>query len=362
VTRRPGRTAAGLLALLLVGATGLPACGRKGPLVAPETRAPAPVADLRAVVRDGAVELAWTVPTSRMDGTRLREVERTRLYRVDDAGAGQPRAALLDGDAVRGWTLLTTVRPTPPAVSLHGQTVVHDDRRDLVAGRRYTYTVTSTDVQGRTSGPSPRVSVRLIAVPDVPERLDAEAGDGRVRLAWLPPGRFRDGGAVTEPLAYEVLRAPSADAPLAVLGRTSPGQASLIDSAVENDRTYWYAVRAVRVEAGTTAEGPATPRVAATPRDATPPSAPTALVAIPSEGRVALSWRASPEADVAGYVVYRTDANGVSTRVGATRAPDTTFTDRPVPPGAYRYEVTAYDTAARPNESARSTPAAVTVP
>ena len=129
-----------------------------------------------------------------------------------------------------------------------------------------------------------------------------------------------------------------------------------------NDKTYWYAVRAVQTDAETTAESPSSTRVAATPRDMTPPSAPTALVAVPSEGTARLSWRASPEPDVAGYIVYRTDPSGVSTRVGSTRAPDTTFTDHPVAPGSYRYEVAAYDTATIPNESARSDPATVSVP
>lgn len=362
MTRRPGQAAAGLVVLALVAGLGLPACGRKGPLVAPETRAPEPVSDLGALVRDTGIELTWTVPTSRMDGTRLREVEHTRLYRVDDAGEGPPRPALLDGDAVRGWTPLTTARPTPPATSLHGQRIVHLDDRSLVPGRRYTYTVTSTDVQGRTSGPSRRVSARLIAVPEAPLDLRATPGDGEVRLTWSSPERLRDGSAVVGPLAYEVLRAPSAEAPLVAVGRVPAGQTTLVDPGVENDRSYWYAVRALRTEAETSAEGPATARVTATPRDTTPPAAPTALVAVPSEATVRLSWRASPEPDVVGYVVYRTGPTGVAERVGATPAPDTTFTDPAVPSGTWRYEVSAYDTAARPNESPRSAPATVAVP
>ena len=81
-----------------------------------------------------------------------------------------------------------------------------------------------------------------------------------------------------------------------------------------------------------------------------------------STAAVQLVWRASAEPDVAGYIVYRTDAAGVTARVGTTRVPDTTFTDRPVASGTYRYEVTAYDTAAVPNASAPSSPATVTVP
>jgi len=42
--------------------------------------------------------------------------------------------------------------------------------------------------------------------------------------------------------------------------------------------------------------------------------------------------------------------------------PGTTFTDRDVPPGTYRYVVTAQDTSARANESRHSNEATVTVP
>jgi hypothetical protein len=222
--------------------------------------------------------------------------------------------------------------------------------------------VTTTDAQGRTSGPSPRVSVRLIAAPEPPGNLRATPGEGRVQLAWSAPERLRDGSPVAGPLAYEVLRAAGADEDPTPVGRTEPGGTTFVDAAAQNDRTYWYAVRAVRTEAETRAEGPPSARVTATPRDMTPPSPPTALVAVPSTATVQLTWRASAEPDVAGYVVYRTDARGVSARVGATRVPDTTFVDRPIPPGTYRYEITAYDAAAVPNESARSSPATVTVP
>jgi len=42
--------------------------------------------------------------------------------------------------------------------------------------------------------------------------------------------------------------------------------------------------------------------------------------------------------------------------------PGSTFTDRDVPPGAYRYAVTAQDATARATESARSAEVSVTVP
>jgi hypothetical protein len=48
--------------------------------------------------------------------------------------------------------------------------------------------------------------------------------------------------------------------------------------------------------------------------------------------------------------------------VGSVQPPATTFVDRDVPPGRYRYAVTAQDTSARANESTRSNEVAVTVP
>ena len=104
--------------------------------------------------------------------------------------------------------------------------------------------------------------------------------------------------------------------------------------------------------------------VAATPVKLTPPSPPTNLVAVPSETAVRLAWQASPESDVAGYVVYRASASGADfVRLTSTPITRTTYTDRSVERGkTYWYVVTAVDRTSRPNESARSARASATVP
>ena len=97
--------------------------------------------------------------------------------------------------------------------------------------------------------------------------------------------------------------------------------------------------------------------------DLTPPAPPRDLVAVLAGGDVRLAWAPSPDADVARYVVYRTDARGAVTRVGLHRAAlDHPRRPRRSPPGRYRYVVTAQDASARANESARSNEASVTVP
>jgi len=203
--------------------------------------------------------------------------------------------------------------------------------------------------------------VTFIAPPEAPLAPAAQAGDRDVRLRWRPPSRLLDGSA-TGPLAYEVSRASTADGPPQAIFPVPVGRTDFVDTSVESERTYFYAVRAIRQDAGTTARGPASPSVAATPGRSTPPAPPTNLVATPSANTVRLSWAPSPDSNVAGYVVYRAGATGEIMRVGSVRVPATTFTDRDLGPGTYRYGVTAQDATARANESGPSNEVSVTLP
>jgi hypothetical protein len=359
----PGRALAPLLVAALI-AVALAACGLKGAPVAPERRLPQPVVDLRGLVREGGIELTWSVPRRRVDKTRLLDPGDARVFRTDDAGAGDPKPALLADNRIAGYVGIGTIRladPPSALVSPDGR-VVFTDSRDLVVGRRYTYVVVTTDIQGRTSPPSPRLTLMFLAAPEPPGELQVDPGEQQVRLSWRAPSRLTDGSPVAAPLVYEILRAPAPDAPLAPLTRTDAGATSAIDRGLENDRTYHYAVRAIRQEGMTVAQGAPTARIAATPRDVTPPAPAADLVAIPSPGTVRLSWAPSRDADVAGYVVYRAGATGAFVRVGSVRVPGTTFTDRDVPAGAYRYAVSAQDASVRANESEHSNVVSVTVP
>jgi hypothetical protein len=358
----------GLLALLAAAA--LVACGKVGPPVAPENRLPQPVTDLRAVVQNGAVELTWTNPTRRADGSRLRDLMVARVYRAEDAGTGEPKPALLARRRIAGYAEVAEVRlaparaapASPDAPTVRDNRVRLEDRRGLAYGRRYTYVVVTADGQQRLSPPSPRVSVMLIAPPEAPPAVTAVPGEREVRLEWESPRRLADGSPVTAALAYEVLRSPEAAAPLVPLTPAPVEATRFVDRNLDNDRTYYYAVRALRREGGTVARGRPSERVAATPRDMTPPAPPAELVAAPGPEGVRLLWKPSPDADVAAYVVYRAAGAGSFARVGSTQAPLTTFVDRDPGRGTHRYVVTAVDAGVRPNESARSNEVTVALP
>jgi hypothetical protein len=359
---RPART---LLVTMLValGALSSGACGHQGPPVAPETRLPAAVTDLQGIVRPEAIELGWTLPSRRTDGTRLADLAITRVYRSEDAGGGEPQPALLSRGRIRGYDEIATIRlsaPAPATVERGRVTLI--DRRGLATGRRYTYVVLSEDSTGRVSPPSARVSLAFIAAPDPPTGLVAEAGEREARLAWQPSARLTDGGPVgATTVTYQVLRAPAADVPPSPL----PGEVTgttFVDRNLENDRTYHYAVRAIRTDGAMRAVGATSPTVAVTPVDTTPPSPPRELVAVVSDRAVRLSWLASPEADVAGYVIHRAMDGGAPVRLGSVGPTTTVFIDRDVPRGRYRYTVSAEDASARRNESRPSNEVSVSVP
>ena len=355
-------TARSLLAVLFAVVT-LAACGKKGPPVAPELRVPTVPAALHGSVDGESIVVSWTQPNTRLDGTKLRAVDRYTLYRREEADAGPPKSAMLSRGRVVGYDEIATIRTEAPApATIQGSSVTWVDRRALAVGRRYVYVVTAEDAIGRTSAPSQRLVVPFLAAPKAPADLSAAPGDGRVTLTWQRPPALIDGSPVTGDIKYVVLRGSGATGPLAAITPQPLAETTYTDTGLENDADYRYAVRALRVEPAVTAAGEMSTAVAATPVDTTPPSPPAGLVAVPSPDAVRLAWNASPEPDVATYAIYRAAGNGEFARIATTTVPGTVYTDRDVKPGTtYRYAVTALDNARRANESARSNVVSVRV-
>ena len=341
----------------------LAACGRVGPPVAPQHREPQPATELTAVAGDGLIELAWTNPTRRVDNSMIRDLAVVHVFRTEDAGAGEPRAAMRSRGQIAGYDEVASIRMAAPAPAIvEGQRVRVSDRHGLTYGRRYTYAVLVEDVEGRLSPPSARLSVTYLAPPAPPENLQATAGEGEVRLRWTAPDRLVDDRPVQGDIAYEVVRTTGPEGAARTLTTAPVREATFTDRDVVNDQAYTYAVRAVRTEVGGRARGSLSSPVTATPQDLTPPSSPRDLVAVGAAGDVRLSWTPSPESDVARYVVYRADPRGAFARIGSTPVPGTTYVDRGLSPGTYRYAVTAQDRSARGNESALSGAANAVVP
>jgi hypothetical protein len=132
----------------------------------------------------------------------------TRLFRTEDSGQGEPRPAMLVNDRVVGYTEMISFKVSDPAAptAQRGRFTYTD--RNITLGRRYTYVATSTDLEGRTSAPSRRLSLAIIAVPEAPVDVQAVPGEHEVKLSWQPPTRLTDGGPVDTPLIYRSCARP----------------------------------------------------------------------------------------------------------------------------------------------------------
>jgi hypothetical protein len=350
--------------LLLVAASVLVACGKKGPPVAPELRVPANPAGLRGAVDERSIVVSWTGPGTRVDGSRLRSIALYKLYRREEADGAAPRSAMLSSGRVVGYDELAVIRTDSPApAGVQGAVVTWVDRRALSTGRRYVYVVTAEDALGRSSGPSERLVVPYLAAPKAPRGLRAAPGDRRVSLTWQPPAELLDGSPAPGDLRYLVLRGAGAEGALAQISAQPVAGTSFTDEGVDNDTDYRYAVRALRVEPAVTATGEISTAVVAAAADTTPPAAPAGLLAVPSAGAVRLAWNPSGSPDVALYAIYRAGETGDFMRIATTMAIATVYLDRDVRPGAtYRYAVAALDNARRANESPRSDEISVRLP
>jgi len=350
------------LVLLLVGLA-LVACGRRGPLVAPERRLPAAVPDLSVAVEGPAAVLTWTLPTKRVDGSPLKDLARLEVFRREEPAEGPPRPAVLAGPEVAGFERIAAVRLEEPAPALvEGGRATVTDAVGVEFGRRYTYVVVSVDARGRRSPPSNRATVAFLAAPRPPEGLRATAGDRQVRLAWQPPATLEDGSPVPGPLVYQVFRSDSPDRPATRPLNPEPlASPSFTDLGVRNDVTYVYTVRALLGPGGAASRPSEAAR--ATPEDLTPPAAPRNLSAVAGPGAILLAWEAGTEPDLAGYHVYRSSVPGRGyERLTTAPRRETTYQDTAVTRGrTYYYVVTAVDGSRRANESVPSAEASATV-
>jgi hypothetical protein len=229
---------------------------------------------------------------------------------------------------------------------------------------RYTYRLQAVNGRGETGPPSVEAGVDFLPAPQAPTGLAATEGDGVVELQWAAaPVPASPGGSPVR--GYNVYRGSQRGAYAVHPINPRPLlETRFRDAAVENESTYYYAVRSVATERPPWRESRDSNEVAATPRDLTPPAPPRGLVAVPGQGVVGLSWEANVERDLLGYLVYRREPPALTpARLVESPLQATTFTDRAVQRGrSYLYTITAVDRAPRRNESAPSSEVAVSLP
>jgi hypothetical protein len=358
-----------LLAALLVVGAACTGCGTPGAPMPPSLNLPDPVADLAATRAGNQVALTWTMPKKNTDKILLKGNLPVQICRKQDSSPCVPVGSLQLAPAVQA-SFADTLPP------------------ELASGspRALTYLVELKNRRGRSAGPSNPAIVLAGQAPPPVATLRAQVRKDGVALHWTPdsdsaavrlhrklltpasgvPRKPQQGplSAQQEPAEQNLLAAPS--------GPSGAPPDRALDKTIHFGQVYEYrAQRVVRLTLnGQTVElaGEISPPVRVEAEDVFPPAVPTGLAAVATLGEngaetaIDLSWQPPSDSDLAGYIVYRRQADGPWQRISpAQPLVGPAFHDAGVLPGhTYRYAVCAVDQGG--HESTRSAEAQETVP
>jgi hypothetical protein len=367
-----------VIAAYLAAAVILAACtiGCAAPGEPYERKPPTPVAvtDLTAIQSGNQINLSFTLPTQAVDRRPLQELPTIEIYRdfFKPPAAGEPAPK-----APAKPTLLTTI---PPAMNDRFVIQGHIRFTDTLAAQDFenhpdslaVYTVRTQISEKKPSANSNVATVHVFAPFDAVTDLATQVTHAAIVLNWTPPAGTLAGATPTIGV-YHIYRgvsdateAPSDTSKLkSPLVKIADAQSPPFqDTQFEFGASYVYSVRSVAQYPDASVESSDSNLAAVSPRDTFPPAAPQELIAVlvPAQADAAahleLSWAISPETDIAGYNVYRSEQEGAKgSRLNTDLLLTPAFRDMNTPSGhRYFYTVTAVDRAG--NESPASTAAA----
>ena len=392
------RGAAIVLAAAIAGA----ACGKKGPPLAPLYLVPAAPADVAAHRVEDRVRLRFVLPSRNENGPGVN-LDRVEIYAVTVPPGGEtpPNRELLTktylagqipvrppaeegqepdkaderpapGEAVTFVEEITPAvlqppprkrvpAPAPPAgvpatdpgsglpVTPLQPKPALTEIASAAAHPVRVYVVRGIARNGRPGAPSSRIQVPLGSVPAPPRGLRAQNAENAVALEWLPV--LASVGAKMP--AYNVYESKSPVEPL----NPAPLEAPAYEQrGAPVDEEICFQARTIDRNGPVPVEGPLSEAACVTPKDVFPPAPPKGLAAVSTPGAMQLIWDASPESDLAGYIILRAEGPDQDLQP-LTPAPirDTVFRDETVKPDVrYVYAVVAVDSATPANRSAPS--------
>jgi hypothetical protein len=309
-------------------------CGYTGDPLPPLANIPARVTDLAAIQRGGRIMVQFTVPPRTTEGVAIKTPLKLDLR----IGIAEPPFNQ------EVWAAHATPVPAGP--------VDNGVARYQIPGAEWTnkevvLAVRVLSPRGKSMGWSNFVNLPVVAPPQRPAEVHAEAAADGVRLTWRARGD-----------TFRIDRRTGSDGFVPVANVLQP---SWTDSGAEFGKHYIYQVRTmVKLPNNTEAESDPSEEVAITPVDTFPPAVPAGLTAAAAPNSIELSWEGDTEPDLAGYFVYRSTGAGPFEKIGGL-AQIPSYSDRTVEHGkTYRYAVSAIDKSG--NESARSGPVEVTLP
>ena len=372
------------LCLLLAG------CAQTGPPLPPSLELPKPPADLRASRKGNSVTLTWSEPVLTTDRQSVRYLGPTLICRSAESEmtiCGSSVAIVPPPPAAAGQKSSQksqSKQSTPQTYSDALPASVQSENPDA----EITYAVEVLNRNARGAGLSNRVHVPAIRTMPPPSDLAAQLTEDGVVLTWTSGGEPPDEPAVQH--RYRICRRSENTGDQSTSKNESSGKnkdkddnknilagevpvgdagpAHFLD-AIEWEKTYQYRITAVtiinRQGSEVQVEGNDSPVVRVVAHDVFPPSVPAGLQAVYSgEGQkpfIDLIWAPVTSADLGGYNVYRSEANGTAIKLNSELVKPPSYRDTAVIAGkTYVYSVSAVDV--RGIESAKSEEASEQVP
>ena len=365
-----------LVAVAAAWSAMLTGCASPGEPTERKPLVPQAVTDLSVEQSGNTTILTFNLPDEATNGRSLDETPSIEVFR-----GLQPAAAAGPGNAAatKPSLLLTIPSGMVDRYSKGGHVRITDalQASDFGANPSVTavYTVRTRVSPKADSADSNAVSLRLHPAADPIDDLKAEVTPSGVVLNWTPPQKTIAGAAMSVG-PYRIYRAEMAPAPSSAASTgpaktpEAPGagaeggkaQPELVkigetDAPPFSDMqaifgaTYQYSVRSMARYADGSIESADSNLAVVTPKATFPPAAPLGLVVVlvPVQGTTPahfeLSWAISPETDIAGYNVYRSEQDGVQgTKQNTELLIAPAFRDMNVQPGRrYIYSVTAVD-------------------
>ncbi len=351
----------GLLLLIFV----LPAmlfvtnCGKRRPPQPPLERVQQRTELLSGVQRGNQVILSWPAPQRNASDESVQSIRRIDVYRL----AEKPRAplALTEEEFATRSTLIGSV--TYDEIKKAGDVLTYSDTLEL-AGEpaRLRYAVRYVNASGQRAAFSNFLLLEpaaRIAQPPTTIATGKEVLEDAITISWQPPAANIDGSTPVNLLGYNIYRVEESED----VNNQTPINDALVSGIQYQDKnfkfgeSYRYVVRSVSLGTeGAQVESLNSNSITVSPRDVFPPSAPASITVAAAPARLSIFFPANPEADIAGYNIYRSTDPDLPkdkwNKLNADLLTRTTFQDEKVESGRkYYYYLTAVDQAGNVSQS-----------
>lgn len=360
-------------------------CGAPGEPAERKSPIPVAVTDLAASQQGNDVLLSFTLPKESIERKPLKQLPAVEIYRA---------FALASASTSSGARL---VRPADAEllVTIPSEMVDHFANRnqfryvDTLSAENFSqhpasnavYFIRTRTSSKKVSADSNFASLEVEPAPDPISDLKVEMTRDAIVLTWSAPQKTLTGAAPAI-ASYRIYRAESDAAQADSVPSAAPANVKseppafarvadipgppFRDSQIQFGNKYVYSVRSVAQYDHVSIDSADSNFASVTRLDTFPPSAPEGLVAalIPAQNQAPayldLSWSISPDNDIAGYNIYRSEDISSESAAAAAKSKLNTallltpaFRDMNVVPGRhYLYTVTAVNRAG--NESPES--------